>query len=103
MERKRYVGLLAVCLLSFTVAMVGLVLAVATPPNEAEPSLAALSTLLLANLLGFIGWVWGIVLAVQNRHWVWLVFNILIGPLSACVYSVVRLKSGPDTGERYVA
>ncbi len=103
MERKWYVGLLAVCLLSLTLIIVAIGLLATSPPNEAEPSLAFISTFLLANLLGFIGWVWGIVLTVQNRHWVWLVFNILIGPLSAAVYSVVRLKSGPDTGERYVA
>ena len=97
MARKWYKGLLAVCLLGLTLTIVGLGLVLA---NEAEPSVAAAATLLLANILGFIGWVWGIVLAVQNRHWVWLVLNILLGALSAGVYSVVRLKSGSDTGER---
>lgn len=93
MSRKWYAGLLAVCLLSLALQIVGL----ASSPNGNEVSSELPVTLVLSSIAGLVGWVWGIVMAARNRQWVWLVLIVIFSILAAGIYAMVNLVSGSKT------
>jgi hypothetical protein len=59
----------------------------------ATPILIGTGVLILAGILGLIGWIGGLIKTAQISAWGWFVAVLILGSLGALIYGI----AGPET------
>lgn len=56
---------------------------------------------LVIDVLSFVAWIWGIVLAARAKQWKWMLLALLTGYIGGCIYSLFSLlkKERKEDGE----